>query len=213
MRRPPRLEELWKYHSITQIISNFIFRNYTFWRKLASLQVRDCNYEDMKMETINDLFQDQIKDLYNAEKQLLKALPKLAKKATAPRLKEGFESHLKETEEHVRRLEQIGEMWGFKLTGKKCKAMEGLIEEGKEVLEEDGHPDVIDAALIAAAQRVEHYEIAAYGTAKAFAKKLGCKESESLLSDTLQEEGKADKKLTEVSEKIILKSAPIEEEE
>jgi ferritin-like metal-binding protein YciE len=165
------------------------------------------------METINELFQDQIKDLYSAESQLLKALPKMAKKATTPELKSGIEKHLKQTEGHVERLSKIADMWSFKPTGKKCKAMEGLIEEGKEVLEEDGENSVIDAALIAAAQRVEHYEISAYGTARALAKRLGCAETASLLEATLNEEAATDKLLTSISEKSVLKNAPVEDEE
>src|SRR5580704_9147581 len=127
----------------------------------------------MPMDTLAELMEDELKDLFNAENQLLKALPRLAKKASDPKLKDAFTSHLAETQGHVARLETIGQELGIKLTGKKCKAMEGLIEEGKEVLEEDGQSAVIDAALIGAAQRVEHYEIAAYGTAKAMAEHLG----------------------------------------
>ena len=162
------------------------------------------------METLNELFEDQIKDLYNAENQLLKALPKMAKKASSPALKKGFETHRKQTEEHVSRLEQIAKMWEFKPTGKKCKAMEGLVEEGKEVIEEDGEANVIDAALIAAAQRVEHYEMSAYGSARAIAERLGCKETIGLLQSTLDEETETDKLLTKLSVGSVLKSAPVE---
>jgi ferritin-like metal-binding protein YciE len=164
------------------------------------------------MDTLNELFEDQIKDLYNAENQLLKALPKMAKKASASGLKKGFEKHLKQTEGHVSRLEEIAKMWEFKPSGKKCKAMEGLLEEGKEVLEEDGNESVIDAALIAAAQRVEHYEISAYGSARALAERLGCTETAELLQSTLDEEEETDKLLSQISESSVLKSAPIEEE-
>jgi ferritin-like metal-binding protein YciE len=163
------------------------------------------------MNTLNELFEDQIKDLYSAEKQLLKALPKMAKKAASKELKLGFEKHLKQTEQHVSRLEEIANMWEFKPSGKKCKAMEGLIEEGKEVLEEDGEENVLDAALIAAAQRVEHYEISAYGSARAVANRLGCKETSGLLQATLDEESATDKLLTQLCEGNILKSAPMEE--
>src|SRR3569832_1400619 len=117
------------------------------------------------MESLNELLQDQLKDLYNAEKQLVKALPAMAKKASTPALKDAFTTHLEETKEHVQRLERIGQALSTKLTGKTCKAMAGLIEEGKEVLAEKGNRLVLDAALIAAAQRVEHYEISAYGSA------------------------------------------------
>ncbi len=165
------------------------------------------------MDTLNELFEDQVKDLYRAEKQLLKALPKMARKATTPDLKKGFETHLMQTEGQVARLEKIAEMWQFKPAGKKCKAMEGLIEEGKEVLEEAGNKSVIDAALIAAAQRVEHYEISAYGSAKALAKRLGCKETAGLLQATLDEEVATDKILTKLSEGTVLKAAPVEGDE
>ncbi len=165
------------------------------------------------MDTLNELFEEQIKDLYSAEKQLTKALPKMAKKATSVKLKSGFEQHLKETEAQIERLETIAEMWGFKPTGKKCKAMEGLIEEGKEVLEEDGDDNVLDLALIAAAQRVEHYEISAYGSAKAMASSLGCSETTALLNTTLQEESATDKKLTEISEAGPMKDVPKEMQE
>lgn len=165
------------------------------------------------METINDLFEDQIKDLYNAENQLLKALPRMAKKASSPELKKGFENHLKQTEGHVSRLEKIAKMWEFKPTGKKCKAMEGLIEEGKEVLSEDGDDSIIDIALVAAAQRVEHYEISAYGSARALSEKLGCKETAALLQSTLNEETETDKLLTSVCQNTLMKGAPMEERE
>ena len=164
------------------------------------------------MDTINELFQDQVKDLYSAENQLLKALPKMAKKASTPELKKGFETHLKQTEGHVTRLIEIAEMWEFKPTGKKCKAMEGLVEEGSEVIEEDGNESVIDAALIAAAQRVEHYEISAYGSARALAERLGCKKSAALLQATLDEELKTDQILTDISVNSVLKASPIEEQ-
>ena len=165
------------------------------------------------MDTINELFQDQIKDLYSAEQQLIKALPKMAKKASTPELKTGFENHLKQTEVHVERLSKIAEMWDFKPSGKKCKAMEGLLEEGKEILEEKGDENVLDAAIIAAAQRVEHYEISAYGSARALANRLGCAETASILDQTLSEEAETDKLLTKISEETVLQSAPIEESE
>jgi len=164
------------------------------------------------METVNDLFEDQIKDLYNAETQLLKALPQMARKASSSELRKGFEKHAEQTQKQVDRLLQIAEMWEFKPTGKKCKAMEGLIAEGKEVLSEKGEDSVIDAALIAAAQRVEHYEISAYGTAKALANRLGCSDTVALLDETLKEEGETDKLLTRICEGSILVSAPVEED-
>jgi ferritin-like metal-binding protein YciE len=159
------------------------------------------------MDSLNELFVDQLKDLYSAEKQLVKALPRLAKRASNPALKAAFTGHLKETENHVQRLEMIGQSIGAKLSGKKCAAMEGLVEEGKEILEEDGEDAVIDAALIGAAQRVEHYEIAAYGTVRAAARILGYDKVVNLLQSTLDEEGAADKKLTQIAESEVLAAA------
>jgi ferritin-like metal-binding protein YciE len=159
------------------------------------------------MESLTDLLADELKDIYNAENQLVKALPKMAKKATSEKLKQAFTSHLTETEGHIQRLEKIGQSLSIKLTGKKCHAMEGLVEEGKEVIEEDGKGGVIDAALIGAAQRVEHYEMAAYGTVRAIAEKLGHKDVARLLQQTLDEEGAADKKLTAISEGEVLSAA------
>ena len=127
------------------------------------------------IESLSELLTEELKDLFSAEKQLLKALPKMAKKASSKALKNALTGHLKETEGHVTRLEKIGSLLDAKLTGKKCKAMEGLVEEGKEVIEKDGQPPLIDTALIGAAQRVEHYEMAAYGTARAMAQSLGNK--------------------------------------
>lgn len=165
------------------------------------------------MDTLNELLENELKDLYSAENQLLKALPKMAKKASNQTLKDGFLSHLEETKGQVERLTKIGEMLEIKMTGKKCKAMEGLIEEGKEVLEEDGHPSVIDAALIGAAQRVEHYEIAGYGTAKAFAEHLGLSKVVKLLEQTLAEESACNEKLTTVSVDEVLPSTDASGEE
>jgi ferritin-like metal-binding protein YciE len=159
------------------------------------------------MNNLAELLEDELKDLYNAENQLVKALPKMAKKANSPTLQQAFSDHLEETQGHVKRLERIGELMQVKLRGKVCKAMQGLVEEGKEVLEEDGDPAVMDAALIGAAQRVEHYEIAAYGTARAIAEKMGEDRVASLLQETLDEEGAADRKLTEISEGEVLQSA------
>src|SRR3954471_10429499 len=127
----------------------------------------------MKLKTLHDLFLHELKDLYSAENQLIKALPKMAKAATNEELKAGFEEHLEQTKGHVERLEQIAEKLGVKLTGHKCKAMEGLIEEGSEMISEDAEDSVRDAGLIGAAQRVEHYEIAGYGTARALAQQIG----------------------------------------
>ena len=152
---------------------------------------------------LEEVLVDELKDLYSAENQLVKALPKMAKAANSPELKRALERHLEETRRQVERLNQIGEDLNFKLTGKKCKGMEGLIEEGKEVLEMDLEEDALDAALIGAAQRVEHYEIAGYGTARTHAEVLGHAKAAKLLQQTLDEEGAADKKLTQIAESII----------
>jgi ferritin-like metal-binding protein YciE len=157
----------------------------------------------MSMDSLRDLYVDELKDLYNAENQLVKALPKMARKASAPELKRAFEDHLGQTRKHVERLERIFKDLGEKPTGKTCKAMKGLVEEGKEIIEEDGDGSVLDAALIGAAQRVEHYEIAGYGTVRTFASLLGEDNAAGALQKTLDEEGAADKKLTGLAETII----------
>jgi ferritin-like metal-binding protein YciE len=167
----------------------------------------------MSIDNLSKLLEDELKDLYSAENQLVKALPKMAKKANASSLKEAFTSHLAETQNHVKRLEQIASELDIKLSGKMCHGMEGLIEEGKEVIEEEGEPSVIDAALIGAAQRVEHYEIAAYGTARAIAETLSQETVVQLLQETLDEEGDADKKLTQISEGEVLSAARKTEDE
>jgi ferritin-like metal-binding protein YciE len=151
---------------------------------------------------LRELYLDELKDLYNAENQLLKALPKMAKAANSDELRDGFEQHLEQTKGHVERLEQIFEALGESPKGKKCAGMEGLVKEGSEVMEEDFEGAVMDAALIGAAQRVEHYEIAAYGTVIAFAEQLGESEHVSLLKETLEEEKETDEKLTTLSEEI-----------
>jgi ferritin-like metal-binding protein YciE len=167
----------------------------------------------MSMDSLHDLYVDELKDLYNAENQLLKALPKMAKKASAPELQKAFADHLEVTSKQVERLVEIFEELGVSPKGKKCKAMEGLVEEGKEVIEEDGDPAVIDAALIACAQRVEHYEMAGYGCVRTFAKLLGYEEAAVLLQETLNEEGEADHKLTELAETIINMEAEAADDE
>ena len=157
----------------------------------------------MEMESLQDLMIEELKDIYNAENQLLKAMPRMAKKAKSQQLKAAFETHMKETEGQVKRLEQVFEALGEKAKGKKCHAMEGLLEEAKEMMGEDMEADVMDAALIAAAQKVEHYEIASYGTVRTYAQLLGNKEAARLLQQTLDEEGKTDKLLTEMAENSI----------
>jgi ferritin-like metal-binding protein YciE len=156
----------------------------------------------MALESLDDLFVEQLRDLYDAEKQLIKALPKMAEAANSDELREGFEEHLEQTKGHAQRLETIFESLGEKAKGKKCRGMEGLIKEGSETLDEDMNADVKDAAIIAAAQRVEHYEIAGYGTARTFASLLGQQEAVSLLEQTLEEEKQTDARLTELAEDI-----------
>jgi len=155
-----------------------------------------------KISTLEDAYIEQLRDLYNAENQLVKALPKMAKAAHSEELKNGFLEHLEQTKGHVSRLEQIFEELDEKPSGKKCQAMAGLVEEGAETIDEDAVPAVKDALLIAAAQRVEHYEIAGYGTVKTFAQILGHDEAAKLLEETLQEEVETDEKLTEASQAI-----------
>jgi ferritin-like metal-binding protein YciE len=156
-----------------------------------------------EINPLEELLVDELKDIYSAENQIIKALPKMAKAATAPELKRAFERHLEETKRQVERLNQIGESLEIKLTGKKCKGMEGLIEEGKEIMSEDLEEPALDAGLIAAAQKVEHYEIAAYGTARTHAQLLGYNKVAKLLQQTLDEESATDKKLTALAESVI----------
>lgn len=155
------------------------------------------------MENLQELFVEQLKDVHNAEKQITKALPKMAKAASSPQLRAAFVEHLAVTKEHVARLESIFEELGEKPGRKKCAAMEGLVEEGQELIEEKPVAQVLDAGLIAAAQRVEHYEIAAYGTLRAFANTLGHKNSVKLFEKTLKEEEEADKLLSNLAESEI----------
>lgn len=161
----------------------------------------------MAMTSLHDLYVDNLKDLYNAEKQILQAMPRVAKKVENPLLRSAIEKHQRETEEQKERLERIFEGMGKKATGKVCKAMKGIIEENKEMLQEKAEPDVMDAGLIVGMQKVEHYEIAGYGSAVAFAKMLGETDAAKLLAKTLDEEEKADKKLTELAEKSINRRA------
>ncbi len=155
------------------------------------------------MNPLDELLVDELKVLYSAENQFVKALPKLVKAAGSPELKRAFERHLEETKRQVERLNQIGTSLEVKLTGKKCKGMEGIIEEGKETMEEDLDENALDAGLIGAAQKVEHYEIAAYGTARTHASLLGYNKVAKLLQQTLDEEGATDKKLTALAESIV----------
>ncbi len=157
----------------------------------------------MKLRSLSDLFVDELSDLHSTEKQLLKALPKMAKAATADELRQAFEGHLEQTKGHVERLESIFEQLEGSPGRKKCRAMEGLIAEGEEFLHEGARGAVRDAGLIAIAQRVEHYEIAAYGTAATYARHLGDAQAEELLQETLAEEADTDKKLTKLAESSI----------
>lgn len=161
----------------------------------------------MSMDSLRELYVDELRDLLSAESQLMKALPKMAKAASNPELKQAFELHLQQTKGQMERLEQIFQTMGMTARAKKCKGMEGLIEEGKEMMEEDADPEVMDAALISAAQKAEHYEIASYGTVRTFARLLGDDNAARLLQQTLDEEGDTDKKLTLLAEGWINRQA------
>lgn len=157
----------------------------------------------MDLDTMKELFVHELKDLHDAEKQILKALPKMAKKATHTELKNAFEEHERQTEEHVRRLERVLDDLGEKPGGVKCKGIRGIISEGEESMKEVDDDDVRDAAMIAAAQRVEHYEMAGYGTARTYARMLGNENAARVLQETLDEEGATDKKLTQLAESRV----------
>jgi ferritin-like metal-binding protein YciE len=157
----------------------------------------------MSLDSLQALFLDELKDIYHAEKQLLQALPRMAKAAGSSELRQAFTNHLTETEGHVQRLKRIFADLGQTARGKRCKGMEGLVEEGKAIMEESGEQPVIDAALIAAAQRVEHYEMAAYGCLRTYAQLLGHENPAKLLAQTLGEEEAADEKLTAIGERSV----------
>jgi ferritin-like metal-binding protein YciE len=157
----------------------------------------------MKLNTLQKLYTDELRDLYNAENQLLKALPKMAKAASSEELKEAFEQHLEQTKGHVKRLEQVFEGLDEKPKGKTCRAMKGLIQEGSEILEEDGETSVRDAGIIVAAQKVEHYEIAGYGSVRTFAHLLGQNKAAELLQATLDEESETNEVLNRLAESVI----------
>lgn len=161
----------------------------------------------MQKNSLRELYIDELRDLYSAENQLVKALPKMAKASTNDQLREAFEEHLEQTKEHAVRLEQIFDQLEEKASGKKCLGIEGLIKEGAETMDEDYTEEIMDAAIIGAAQRVEHYEVAAYGTVKSLAELLGENDHVSLLEQTLQEEKAADEKLTQISEDVNPKAA------
>lgn len=153
----------------------------------------------MELENLKDLLKEQIQDLYSAEEQALQAMPKMMEKASNSKLKKAFEKHLKQTEKQKERLEKICEELGIEPGEETCKAMEGLVKEGEEIMKKKAEPEVMDAALIAAQQKVEHYEIASYGTARVYAEKLGVSKVEKLLSQTLEEEKKTDEMLTDIA--------------
>jgi len=157
----------------------------------------------MKLNNLNDLFMHELKDVYNAEQQIMKALPKMAKAATSNDLRNAFETHLRETEKQIERLDMVFDKLGEKAKGEKCKAMEGIIREAEDMMSENADSDVMDAALIACAQRVEHYEIAGYGTLCTYAKQLGHNEVVNMLQMTLDEEKNTDMKLTAIAESKI----------
>jgi ferritin-like metal-binding protein YciE len=163
----------------------------------------------MKLESLKDLYLEQLKDLYSAETQLVDALPKMAERATSPDLKKGFQDHLRQTQEHVSRLEQIFRDLGDVPKGHTCEGMKGLIKEGEEMIKMQGDDKVIDAGLIAAAQRVEHYEIAGYGTVRTYAEMLGHSQHVTLLERTLQEEEMTDEKLSQLAESHINQEASV----
>ncbi|HEY7091012.1 MAG TPA: ferritin-like domain-containing protein [Tepidisphaeraceae bacterium] len=157
----------------------------------------------MELNTLQDLYVDELRDLLSAENQILKALPKMAKAASSPQLARAFQEHLNQSQEHVARLTRIFEMMGEKPRAKKCKGMEGIIEEGKDLVDEAETDEARDAAMISAAQKVEHYEMASYGAVRTYAKHLGQNEAAELLQRTLDEEGETDKKLTQLAESGI----------
>lgn len=152
------------------------------------------------MNTLQDLFVEQLSDLYSAETQLINALPKMAQATSSKDLQKAFETHLTQTQEHVERLDQVFNQTGLKRMNEKCKGMEGLIKEGEQAIKMQGDPKVRDAGLIAAAQRIEHYEIAGYGTVRTYADQLGFDDAKDLLQKTLDEEGKTDQLLTKLAE-------------
>lgn len=161
----------------------------------------------MKLDALRKVYVEQLKDMYSAETQLLEAIPKMAEAATSEKLTQAFHDHLKETQGQIARLETIFESLEYEPGGHRCKAMAGLIEEGEEIIKSDGEPEARDAALICAAQKVEHYEIATYGSLRAYARVLGEDNAEKLLTETLDEERKADSLMTDLAENTINKLA------
>jgi ferritin-like metal-binding protein YciE len=161
----------------------------------------------MKLNSLHDLYLNELRDLYNAEQRIIKALPKMVEAASSPELQQAFESHLQQTRVQTQRLEQIFEKLGEPAKGQKCKGIEGIIDEGEDLMDEDAPPAVADAALISSAQRVEHYEIAGYGTVCNFARRLGFEDHAQLLHQTLEEERETDRKLTTLADSYINEEA------
>lgn len=196
----------------SSVCRKFIRRTWNLPEPLRSVVPFSQNWNIQNIKTMSqltsprDLLIEAIKDLYSAEHQLIKALPKMAKAADAKDLAAAFNTHLRQTEAHAERLEKIAEQLGESPRGKKCKAMEGLVEEGKEVMQQDALPAIMDLALIAAAQKVEHYEIAGYGCARTLAELCGEEKVASLLQKTLDEEGETDKLLTEIAMELNLET-------
>jgi ferritin-like metal-binding protein YciE len=192
----------------------FISAAPAFWPEFHGEQSAPRNKEDIMgvftsthFDSLECLLEDQLQDIYDAEQRLTKALPKMAEAACDTQLSNAFTTHLRETEQQVNRLEKVFEQIGKKAKSKTCEAMKGLIAEGEEMISAKGDDSVRDAALIAAAQRVEHYEIAAYGTARTLARQLGHEQAAQLLQQTLDEEGAADKKLTAIAEASVNRQA------
>ncbi|MCU1285625.1 MAG: hypothetical protein JWO13_1975 [Acidobacteriales bacterium] len=192
---------------VSSISSSLLFISKQAGHKITKTEMQ------MKIESLRELFIDELKDLYSAENQIIKALPKMIKNATSDELRSAFEEHLEQTKVQVERLDQIFEDLDESPRGKKCKGMEGLLEEGKEMMEEDMEDEVLDAALIAAAQRVEHYEIAGYGTVRTYAEQLGLDDAVKLLEETLEEEKETDQKLTSIAESVNVEAEEAGEEE
>ncbi|HEX5387663.1 MAG TPA: ferritin-like domain-containing protein [Gemmatimonadales bacterium] len=160
-----------------------------------------------KLNSLSDLFVHELPDIYDAEHQIVKALPKMAQAATHPALQQAFEEHLRQTEGHIRRLDQVFQILGMPAKGRKCEGMAGIIEEGNKLMHGDAPPDVVDAALIGAAQKVEHYEIATYGCLATYAELLGQSQIHDLLGQTLNEEEETDQKLTRIAESVVNRDA------
>ena len=171
-------------------------------KKAMGMDEMDEGGDDGSIDTLRELLIDELKDIYSAEKQITKAMPKMIKKAQNPELRKAFERHLRETEGQITRLERVFQKLGQPAKAKTCKAMQGLVAEGQEMMGEDLDPDNMDAALIASAQKIEHYEIASYGTVRTWARRIGNEDVARLLQQTLDEEGETDKLLTSIAQRV-----------